>query len=457
MIDDLSQEDLEAIKELEVKYSQSTSNLSDFQSNPALGSSNNIPKTEMPAYNDHDPLHHTSLLPGFSSASSITNNGQELSVSVKCRTHVNSSYTTAASFTKLHPRLTTGFGSARDIDEEHEHSPASDAPPEPDYDAWFKPTSVPDTVGFMTAKAVSTVTDLGFKTARNHNIIVISDDAVEKATKLIRTWEEEVEDELKMSQAISSKLDTEETHNPFLSASTPQRQILQPIGNSFATPGLSTPTPAEKSFSRAAVGEPTIKTNPAPPGLDLKRNTKAFKPPSVIRSNIRHDAADTASPLIIRGAMTPSHTPVPKHPHPLISATPTPQPPRPTFANSQLPRLGLTPYKGSIVPKSTKKFSTPFKAGMRPGEPGRLDLAKEQDKKRLGQPDLSTAGRIYPDLTARPSTQKGKGTQKETLPLNPRKLICVTSCLSSSDNRISITCQTLVNVIRASTTVLHWF
>lgn len=106
-------------------------------------------------------------------------------------------------------------------------------------------------------------------------------------------------------------------------------------------------------------------------------------------------------------------TPAKKPQHPLAStsvasaAFRTPA----RAAPAQLPRLGLTPLKGGVTPGSTvKKFSTPFKAGMRPGEVGRMQLQKKQEAKKIEQ--IKPALSFSQELAAQPSTHKGKGKER---------------------------------------------
>ena len=74
--------------------------------------------------------------------------------------------------------------------------------------------------------------------------------------------------------------------------------------------------------------------------------------------------------------------------------------------------LGLTPrHAGASIPIKKPAFTTPFKAGMKPGEPGRLKLAARAQevpevKNNFIQTHAKVASRLLQPIT--PSAGKGK-------------------------------------------------
>lgn len=317
------------------------------------------------------PVPNTSF-PGFGSASN---------------SRVSSLFTSASS-------LATGFASARDIplNPPEEDIPDSDEPPpEPDYEKWFESTEITTSEGFQTAKSVTEIPQLGFTKASGMGFIAPSAAALEKAREWLSA--EEPENEPDTSQEILA-----EDINPFVT-----RPILRTVENGPAFTVPSTPTPAGSGFARASN---TPFKNPA---FD---KSKAFKPHlTAIRNNVIND--NTASPLNPNRTPTSFHTPVKKTiytiPSMPISALAFRTPARASPA--PLPRLGFTPAKGVAAPGSAvKKFSTPFKAGMRPGEPGRVQLQKTQEAKKPEQ--LKHALSSLQELAVKPSAYKGKGKER---------------------------------------------
>jgi breast cancer 2 susceptibility protein len=138
---------------------------------------------------------------------------------------------------------------------------------------------------------------------------------------------------------------------------------------------LSTPT---------AVGKHSLQT---PSGIEGSASMKSFKSPLLQSFAARNPGKPQSAPSFL---------------HP-VASTPTREP-RPAILNSSsfpgvLPISGAkfstpTPIKGTPMRKlSTKKFVTPFKAGMRPGELGQTQLRARYEAKRVGTASgLSTDG-----------------------------------------------------------------
>lgn len=241
-------------------------------------------------------------------------------------------------------------------------SPSPDnPPPERDYDdSWFNIPSmhVPAFAGFQPASTPNDTGFIGFTSAGKGGSFQPSEDALEKVRKRMRAWEADVEEELSYIRPSTPQV----CDTPPRRSVTPQRQYLDSEKN------LASPTP---SAPRPVSPQHTTLTRTA--------NQKPFKPPLLQNKT---NLTTTAPPSNIARSGSSVHQFKP----PLLSSTSAstlPKPSTPTRATSDSAFRAPTRFGGAHRPASVKKFTTPFKPGMRPGESGRAKLQEGQEKKRL--------------------------------------------------------------------------
>ncbi|KAI5118266.1 hypothetical protein M0805_008200, partial [Coniferiporia weirii] len=300
-----------------------------------------------------------------------------------------------------------GFGSSAalarqagpsNVKYDHELSSSpEEPPPELDYSKWFEPapdlsasaigfqrvsksllasTSSDDPAdqpsGFMSAtKSFSSV---GFASASNVQKAVLepSKAALELAAKKMKDWTEEVDSELQASA----------TAQP--SPSKPTLAFARPVLASVA----NTPTPKPNTAARS-ISTPNLARTAA------TDRVRTFKSPLMGQPSPRAvypRAGGSTSPSKVGGA----HVSRSSHPHPLASTpitNPTPsassgQPVRLISESSLLQTTPVRPNNPHVLGGGKRAykagFSTPFKHGMKPGEPGRAALEKVQQSQKTG-------------------------------------------------------------------------
>ena len=300
-----------------------------------------------------------------------------------------------------------GFASVRamagKLPNDSHRSPSPEGPPsEQDYDSWFDtpPTDVPAFVGFQSASTTKDTGFVGFASVGKGIFFQPSKNALESVKKRMRAWEADTEEEF--SCILPSTSQTEPT--------PPPRPVTPTKPASGANKNPASPIPAP---SRQISPQHTPFTK-----------QKAFKPPLLASKTNNPTNSVLASP----SDAAQSKGPVPQF-KPLLlssSSTPTlPSPSTPSRATSDSAfrtpaRLGVTRRPGS----TTKKFTTPFKPGMRPGDPSRAKLQEGQENKRsqepkkgqvfqMNSPPRKPVYNIPPSLKSPSSSRKGKGKEKE--------------------------------------------
>ena len=268
---------------------------------------------------------------------------------------------------------TIAFASASKLVQEgnfdFEQSPPPEAPPEPDYDAWFKPAPIEATPAFVVPvfSAASAVT--GFMKASAKGIIMPSKEALALAKAKMDLWQQD-------ENAKSGSTPDENTgpiagpltFKPatmlgFKSASesfeSPHRTTFQTVSNTL---NLNTPvTPAPAGFSRPSAGHTDVVPSPS-----AQYRPKQFRPPSKVGSPLNPNKPTPSSGFV--SAAT-------QHPHPLSA------PPINAFSvasgsfNTPLSAKAHT----SLPRKTPAPFRTPFKPGMGPADPGRLSLGQSSN------------------------------------------------------------------------------
>lgn len=277
---------------------------------------------------------------------------------------------------------TMGFTSAAKLPIQPDHrSPSPEEPPPGlDVDAWFNPAPMQAPLLFTTAKSII-VPD--FTHGSMNGAIKPSSQALAKAKALLEVWESEdvdpstTTDKTNPSTSLA-RADPPSTLKPLStkkSVSSPQRIALRPVENVVITPG----TPLSSGFSHASMSGPS-RVIPSPsPLCRLKR----FRSP-LLKNVHTFNSVIPGSPLnpnrpIISSTFNSAASQLPCLPLTSVNASPGPtSTPRLGFAS---PSSLTTPLRSSVRPSGVLRtrpapFVTPFKPGMRPGEPGRSKLSQ---------------------------------------------------------------------------------
>lgn len=354
--------------------------------------------------------------------------------------------------TKLH---STGFTSAvklvdtsfKQLDDIHPPS-SPDAPPDQDFSNWFS-AKIPEGVstGFQTARAVLSVappaadpnpldpalaalptftstrilfegergppvsqinpdvpTIAGFSPAINyvhsletgttlHDWAKPSATALARAAALMKTWTAQMDDDFTVEPPIPELPEV--------------RPALRTLENSFGPGGTpDSPSPAGVGFARASGMAGKL------PALGLGKGSKPFKPPLLTRP--KPATATPTKPVYVNSPLNPKAAASTSTSMPTAFVTPT----RPKMSSftPMVPRVGGTPSKAlGLTPRrlgftsavGMPKFITPFKAGMRPGEAGRLELGQQAK-------DTSQEANMTVVAPPRPAYYNNKPTAKTT-------------------------------------------
>lgn len=380
-IEDLSPEDLRSLSEIDATVSQSNhSAIPLLPPQPTLVRVEGL-QTSQPA---RDKRRTSELSPGAR----------------------NDPLTVQTASTSIQLPTTVGFTSVRatvgNISNKHYRSPSpEDPPPEQDYDSWFNAPSadVPAFVGFQSASATNSTGFVGFTSVGKAIPLEPSEDALEKLKQRMKAWEADTEEEFS-----------------YILPPTPQIQTALP-------PGPVTPTkPPSNSDQNPTSPTPTFRPIPSQQTAFTKQ--KAFKPPLLSnRTNLTSSVPASPSNVAqLKGS-------VPQFKPPLLSSASTstlPKPSTPSRATSDSAFRTPVRLGGTHRPGSVKKFTTPFKPGMRPGDPGRgklqEDLGKkssqETQKDQVHQIQMNYTPRkpsygVLPSSTSPPNSRKGKGKAKE--------------------------------------------
>lgn len=282
---------------------------------------------------------------------------------------------------------------------DHEFQESDAAPP-----GLAAPADIPFSVGFAAASVAGAPTFVGFKSLGTKTFAP-SEKALKDAEVRIRRWEQEFDAEAKISDEPSS---------------------FKPSGLSLAAPALSqvednhvpeSPTPARISgFKEPNLPMALPASSSAVPGkkpfkspLLTATTTKSFRPPLA-----PHSSAYVASPLNPKRSVNGTSG------FASAAAFSTPSKASTSSALATPIRTGSPPKKVlGVTPRrlpGKSKFVTPFKPGMRPGEPGRATLEVTSPQKTR-----------EPVITITPNA-KGKGRE-----VNPflSECECATYCHKS--------------------------
>jgi len=392
--DDLSPEDLRSLSEIDAAVSQNIFSVSPLlPSQPARTHAGGLQTSQLTG----DKRRTSELCPEVCN-DPVTTQAASTSTRLTSNGGMQSSPSVPA---------TVGFTSVRamagKIPNDGHRSPSPEGPPsEQDYDSWFDTpsTDVPAFVGFQSASITKDTGFVGFTSVGKGTTFQPSKNALESVKKRMRAWEADAEEEL--SYILPSTSQTEPT--------PPPRPVTPTKPSSGVNQNSTSPVPA---LSRQISPQHTPFTK-----------QKAFKPPLLASR-----ANTTNSVLASPSNTAQSKGSVPQFKPPLLSSISTstlPNPSTPSRAASDSAfrtpaKLGVTHRSGS-----TKKFTTPFKPGMRPGDPSRAKPQEDQENKRLQEPKKGQVFQIQmnspprkpiynvpPSSKSPSSNRKGKEKAKE--------------------------------------------
>ena len=340
-IEDLSPEDLQNLSEIDAAVSQNNYPVTSIRP-PQLKTHAEGSQTSQPTRDNQWP----SELGSETTAQPTPNDGMQPGPSVPA----------VVAFTSVRAmagNMTNG---------DHRSPSPGEPPPEPDYDTWFgtSSTDVPAFAGFQSASTSNNTDFVGFTSAGKGTSFQPSKDALESVRKRLRDWDADFEEEFSCTRPSTPQTGATLLRPPV----TPPRQSPD-LGKNQPSP---TPTssrqisPQHTTFTRSAKQKP-------------------FKPPLLSNKTSLVNSVSTSpsNAAQYKGS-------VPHFKPPLLSSTSAsalPKPSTPSRATSDSAFRKPAKIGGVNRPASTKKFTTPFKPGMRPGEPGRVKLQEDQEKERL--------------------------------------------------------------------------
>ncbi|KAI1793117.1 hypothetical protein LXA43DRAFT_1060141 [Ganoderma leucocontextum] len=297
-------------------------------------------------------------------------------------------------------------------------------------------STVPSSVSAPFTGGFSSAVSIGFSSAAKLNggkssWSAPSAEAIARAAQRMKQWEEDFAREEASTSATSAKQDIENVHaGPSSSPSvsrpaaapsfqTPLRPALRPMENS----------PAQLPDTPLAAKNPTHYTNI---GGGVQMKNKPFKSPLVNAKKQAFTPATSAArpgsslnpakatsgsklPAVFTfGTASTVPTAVPATP---VRAAPMPGPSTLTSPGKGK-SLGMTPRRMPGGLKSVGKFSTPFKAGMGPGEVSRTQLEVRMKAEASTQTPVRVGFRGTPASSA-----KGKAVARNEykfFDMNPR-------------------------------------
>ncbi|KAJ7492322.1 hypothetical protein FB451DRAFT_1217887 [Mycena latifolia] len=235
---------------------------------------------------------------------------------------------------------------------------------------------------------------VGFMKASNKGWIEPSSVALAKAKeKMDAIWSEDggnINPVVTDTQAGPENLFKPASNVPRVAS--PERPALRVLDNSFNSPG--TPSPAE--FQRASSSALPTFSSPTIGQLKAKAKAKPFKSPLLPQSAGKPGFASSPLNPKSRPGLSSFVTAGTQHPlatSPIVAPTPE----TPLRAG---PSPFVTPLRTNQTPRVVRSrppaFVTPFKAGMKPGEPGRARLEEKAKavEVKLVTPAKQLKGRV---------------------------------------------------------------
>ncbi|KAJ7361422.1 hypothetical protein DFH08DRAFT_844079 [Mycena albidolilacea] len=419
-VGELSQEDLAAFDEIEAKLSQSNS----YPSSSAVHEK--LPQNLQTGLHD-DPDNPfaaptTDIQPvasgwGFSSAAKFSGFGSAAALRPTTDTLEHTTGFSSAKF--------TGFGSAAtlrtdSLDHDYARSPSPEVPTEQDYDAWFAPASDVPLPAFQTAAAAVAAfpqdAPIGFMKASNKGWIEPSSTALAKAKeKMDAIWAEEAPAPVVTESQMGPEnlFKTASAILPRSRLASPERPALRSLENAtYDSPGtpspIEFPRPSASSSTSAAFASPTPGTLKGKAPLKPRPFKSPFLPGVV--AGTKPGFAHASSPLNPRSR--PTH-PLAAPPFVTASAPETPLRLGPASASFVTPVRPM--IQSTVTPRMARSrpaFVTPFKTGMKPGEPGRTLLEEREKAKavevRMATPAKQVVKEHTPQVGIRAAQSGGK-------------------------------------------------
>ncbi|KAI0931562.1 hypothetical protein AcV5_004980 [Taiwanofungus camphoratus] len=237
--------------------------------------------------------------------------------------------------------------------------------------------------------------------AKANNWTNPSAEALARAEQRMKQWEQEMDADFIDLSRLESESDLESSRKANTSTiQTPARPALRSVENSFSTAQLpASPSPTGMGFSRPG-------TTGESPGIMGK--SKAFKPPLLTRPPLKPTGMSPyiGSPLNPnQSSNTGSGSKLPVSFTTALGATTS----NATGFISPIKALGLNPRRVGVTTAVGKpKFVTPFKLGMKPGEPGGTQLEQTQAR---SQEEVNV---IAVDMSAKASNRGTMETSSHT-------------------------------------------
>ncbi|EMD32562.1 hypothetical protein CERSUDRAFT_99292 [Gelatoporia subvermispora B] len=229
--------------------------------------------------------------------------------------------------------------------------------------------------------------------AKASSWIVPSAAALARAREKMQQWQKEIEEDFTEAHDDQENAAPPTTARPAPSFQTPLRPALRAVENSFSPaqpPESPSPAGAAQGFAKPLLpsGTSALRVKNTPFKSPLVRKPAASMPgtPGYVSSPLNPSKTSGFAPAsgskLLAAFAAPTATPS-RALLPLATPTcPAPVTPvRPSGFSTPAKTLGLTPRRmgGSA---SKPRFATPFKEGMRPGEPGRKLLEQQASQAR---------------------------------------------------------------------------
>ena len=288
---------------------------------------------------------------------------------------------------------------AGNVSSSHYRSPSPEgSPPEQDDDSWFNASStdVPAFVGFQSASTTNSTGFVGFTSVGKAIPLQPSEGALESVKERMKAWETDIEEEFS-----------------YMLPPTHQTEIALPPGP--ATPTKLPPNKAKNPISPILASSQPISSQHT--AFTRSTKQKVFKPPLLSnRTNLTNTVPASPSNVAQSKGSVPQFKP------PLLSSTSSstlPKPSTPSRAASDSAFRTPARLGGVHRPGSVKKFTTPFKPGMRPGDPSREKTQEDPGKKRVQEPQRDQVYQIQMNHTPRGPSYDVPSSLKS--PSNSRK------------------------------------
>ncbi|TFK56629.1 hypothetical protein OE88DRAFT_41546 [Heliocybe sulcata] len=242
--------------------------------------------------------------------------------------------------------------------------------------------------GFTSARTAATTTMSGpspllLPSAKGPDKFALSEEALKRAAERLKQWEED-DDENEFGAHDVPETPTRPSIRPVQKPAVTSEEIPRLISRvpTFSKPSVSavgsTPLTKPKAFKSPllpSTQKATLSSSNIPRYTNSPLNPNPKRKPLAAYNNANKDFASPAHPV-----EKPAPPPTPLSASPAIFSTPR-------------KLLGVTPRRSAVSSTPVRKFVTPFKPGLRPGEPGRMQLEQENAKKKatFAAPKIATS------------------------------------------------------------------